>query len=795
MKKISTEQNEKFSQILKIIFVGIMVVTILGIAFAEFYLPEKVDEFRFVEVLKGDWTRIYPDGHTENVGPLTDIGIMECEPNVPMVLEYRLPDTVRKGSFFATRSSMQMVRISVDGETRFIYDMESTRSSADSNVSRYVFAPLDSSDAGKNLRVELTAELPMYSGHYSTYYIGTQDGIWYMLMDTEFLPLMLELIMAAIALVLLITAITVYLKKHIIMSSMWLALSMLCTAGYLLCESFIRQLIFPNVSVLFDFGFIFGILTWISYMFYLDEYQNHRRRKLYNIVTVILFVMIFASTVIVIGGGESSLIVLASSIPLYFVAFAVIITGIIMDIRSGKFKEYRFVGTIMLIIIPLQVFLVIYYFTGSFYNPTTVFCIIMMILLAANFVTETYAIGDATMRAKQAELANESKSIFLANMSHEIRTPINSIMGMNEMILRESDSRTIKGYSEIIQNSSKYLLGIINDILDFSKIEAGKMDIVPDDYETSSVFSEIISVLEERAANKSLYVVKNIDSNIPSKLNGDSVRVRQIVINLISNACKYTDSGSVTFGISWITKDGVSGLEFIVEDTGRGMKAEDLERLYDKFARMDEQKNASIEGTGLGMSIVKYLVDAMNGTISVWSEYEKGTKINVFLPQTVIDATPIELEAKSGKVQREEKKPYKPIFTAPDAQILAVDDTTLNLTVFKALLKKTLVKIDTATDGRKCLEMCKTKKYDIIYMDHMMPEMDGIETFKALRGTDGPNAETPVIILTANALSGAENQYLELGFSSYLSKPVNSQALEKSLLDFLPEGMAVTDKG
>ena len=778
--------------ILKVVFVCVMILSLLIIVITEVRQPENVDTYRYVNELEGDWTRVYPDGHTENIGPLNFSGNIKCAPYEPCIIEYTLPDEIPFGSFICTRSSMQKMKIYVGGDLRMTYGIDNPSEpdetlSKNSVVSRYILAPLDDTDAGKILRIE-TIGNNLYSGHHSITMVGTLDSIWYSYLNTEAIPLMLEMIMAAIAIILLLISIVVFFSRRVIMSTIWLAMSMLNTSLFLLCESFVKQLLFPNISILFNLGLGFGILTWISYMFYLDEYQKHRRQKLYSIVSIILLIMVVVVDMLYLTGLVDSAILILLSAPFYLLPFSATIIGLIQDAFNKKIAEYRTIGIIMFFVIPMQAVLIFFYLTGAIFNPTTLFCIIMMILLISDFISEITKLVDSTIRAKKAEIANEAKSNFLANMSHEIRTPINSILGMDEMILRESDNKDITEYANTIKNSGNFLLEIINDILDFSKIEAGKMDIIPAEYEVAPILKGLIQVLEERAANKSLQVHKNISTDIPSVLLGDSVRIRQIIINIISNACKYTQEGSVSFTAAWEIKEQSSGLKIIVEDTGIGMKPEELSKLFEKFERMDEKKNASIEGTGLGMSIVNYLVSAMNGTTNVESEYGKGSKITIFLPQTVIDATPLNLESKASVPK---KSAYTPKFTAENAHILSVDDVAINLRVFKALLKKTRINIDLASSGKTCLEMCQNKKYDVIFMDHMMPEMDGIEAFEALKKMGGLNADTSVVIFTANAISGFKEKYMEHGFSAYLTKPVIPEELEETLIEFLPKELVV----
>ncbi len=399
--------------------------------------------------------------------------------------------------------------------------------------------------------------------------------------------------------------------------------------------------------------------------------------------------------------------------------------------------------------------------------------------------------SDELREAKAAaENASHAKSVFLSNMSHEIRTPINSVLGMNEMILRESNEPNILEYSENIRTAGTTLLGLINDILDLSKIEAGKMDIIPANYDLSSSINDLVNMVQTRADNKGLLLKLDFNENIPKMLYGDEVRIKQVVTNILTNAVKYTEKGSVTFHIDYEkipgNPDGVF-LNFSVEDTGIGIKAEDMAKLFSKFERIEEERNRSIEGTGLGMSITKRLLEMMGTSLNVESVYGEGSKFSFRIQQRVINWEPLGNYEAAYKASLSSIKKYKEKFTAPDANVLVVDDTPMNLTVFKGLLKRTLVKIDTAKSGIDALSMAKEKKYDVIFLDHMMPNMDGIETLHRLREeTEGPNIKTAAICLTANAISGAREEYLAAGFDDYLTKPINAVKLEEMLMHYLP---------
>ncbi|MBQ6434596.1 MAG: response regulator, partial [Synergistaceae bacterium] len=354
-------------------------------------------------------------------------------------------------------------------------------------------------------------------------------------------------------------------------------------------------------------------------------------------------------------------------------------------------------------------------------------------------------------------------------------------------------SDRITTYARNVESAGKNLLSIINDILDFSKIEAGKMEIAESDYKLSSVLNDVTNMIVFKARQKDLKFNVKVDEFLPDCLYGDEVRVRQVVTNVLNNAVKYTLEGSVSLSVTGEKVYEESGREninlvFKISDTGIGIKEEDLPKLFKKFERIDLVQNNTVEGTGLGLSITHNLLHLMNGNISVESEYGKGSTFIIYLPQRVISDEPIGNFHEKIDRHVHTMRAYQESFKAPDAKILVVDDTEMNLTVIEGLLSKTEINLDTASGGLEALELTKTSKYDLILMDQRMPIMDGTQTMNAIKTQDeGLNHDTPIICLTADAVSGARNKYLEQGFTDYLSKPVESSTLEKALMEYLPK--------
>ncbi len=482
-----------------------------------------------------------------------------------------------------------------------------------------------------------------------------------------------------------------------------------------------------------------------------------------------------------------------SGVPEWFVLCFIYII-ITLD---GRRKAFLF---LLCIVETLVCYYVAYYFPESTVQATlghSFFCSAVSVILVGMltsilllFVTKLYEKENELSRQQKKEIEelNKAENNFFSSMSHEIRTPINTIIGLNEIILRGEIPDDVAENARNIQGASKLLLTLINDILDLSKIKSGKMEIVNVSYETGALFSEIVNMVWIKAREKGLEFQLHVDSSIPSMLCGDEIRIKQILINLLNNAVKYTSRGSVTLSI-WCERLGVNRVRvwYSVEDTGQGVKKENIPYIFNAFKRVNEEKNRHIEGTGLGLSIVHQLVELMGGEISVNSVYTKGSTFLVMLEQDIVDDKALGNFTLASRMKNHEGEQYRQSFEAPEAHILVVDDNEMNLMVVRKLLSATKIHLDTALSAVDCLRLTQIQHYDAILMDHLMPEMDGIQCLHALRTQPaGLCQDVPVIALTANA--GSDNQllYRKEGFSGYLAKPVSGALLEAAVLSILP---------
>ncbi len=394
------------------------------------------------------------------------------------------------------------------------------------------------------------------------------------------------------------------------------------------------------------------------------------------------------------------------------------------------------------------------------------------------------------------EQAEHTRDLFLANMSHELRTPINTILGLNELILRESQEEAIKEYAMDIRQAGSVLLTLVSDILDFTKLEAGQMKLSDGIYDVSSLLNDLVNGVSIPLRKKKLDLELDIAKDVPYKLSGDEIHLRQILNNLLSNAVKYTDRGKVTLHLGWnrLAGDEIE-IDFAVKDTGIGIREKDISKLFGAFQRMDTVTRGKNDRTGLGLAITNRLVEMMGGKLEVESTFGKGSVFSFKIVQKVVEETPLGDFEKKYNESLHSVKNYKQKFIAPMGRVLVVDDNAMNLAVAQGLLKETRLQVDVANSGEECLELLKRKTYHVICLDHMMPVMDGVETLHAIKKLEGnPSVDTPVIALTANAVTGAREFYLNEGFQDYLTKPIDAEKFETMLIKYLPSNVVYLTK-
>ena len=768
---------------LKLIFSAMLVAVLLFFVLGEVLLPkDNLSEQEECELFQADWVRELPDGSTE---PVEIPGKCKANRNELVRVTTVLPQN-QKDAWFCIRSSQQDMQIYIGDELRQEYSTAGQRLFGINSPSAYVFFRVYERDAGKELAIEAVSD-STYTGVLGDIHTGDQSGIWKQFLKQYSIILMVSIFMLILsAITILYSTMLSYVAKTKVEIS-YLGWGLLLASLWLLANSRIRQFLLPNITVASNVGFWAVMLLPYPFLIYVNQVQKGRYQKFYLIVAVSTIVNFVVSTALHVLNIVDFLDTMIIS---HIILIAlVLLAGVTMllDVRSGKIKEYRAVamGVVGLMAAAgWEVYLV--YHPNTSYSGLALCIGLMFLLFTAGCKTGIDLINQEKEK-QMAIIAGQSKSRFLANMSHEIRTPINTVIGMNEMILRENKNESIREYAQNIQNASQLLLGLINDILDFSKVEAGKLDIIESEYPVSVMLVDVIQGVSFKSESKNLKMNLNIAEDLPCVLKGDEIRIKQILNNLLTNAIKYTRQGSVTLTVKpQGTKENFI-LFISVEDTGIGMKQKDMKRLFDSFLRLDEKKNRHIEGSGLGLAITRQLVELMGGSIEVQSEYEKGSCFTVHIPQQIVDDNGMGKLYDAYKREMAKKKEDKKLLFAPTAQILVVDDTKMNLSVVKALLKRTGVLIDLATGGKACLELCREKVYDLILMDHMMPEPDGIETLHLLqKDEESLNRNTKVVVLTANAIAGVAQQYLTEGFVDYLSKPLVSEDLEAILIKHLP---------
>ncbi|MBQ9765447.1 MAG: response regulator [Lachnospiraceae bacterium] len=773
---------------MKALFLGMVTFVFILFVCGQLILPdERIETSDKFGTFNEGWVQLHADGTTT---PIEVPGQFPAERGETTYIQNYLPSDLTGISMIAMESLWQDMKIYVGDELRQSYTTKDTRFFGENSAIRYVFANLEPEDAGKKIVVETWTTTP-YTGTVRDVHLGDFTSMWISVIDTYGEKAFLELALIIISLICIIICVilrVVYKRK---VSLLYLGWGVFFCAIWIFSEIKFRQLIFPNISTMSHITFFSMMLIAPPFLLYMNDLQKGRY-KLFHAITLLYegstTVILTILQIFNIADFRNTLPVIHTAIILGLIT---ICFTLLADIVKKYIKEYWVVAIGVSGVVVGAVFeIILFYFDvsltiGTYISYGLIFLLVMAVIKAGQdyFRAET--------EKQHAVLANEAKAQFLANMSHEIRTPINTIIGMNEMILRENSDEDTLEYAHNIQNSSKMLLGLINDILDFSKIESGQLELINDNYKLADLLVDEIILVESRAKKKGLEIVCNVDESIPSEYIGDELRIKQILTNLLTNAIKYTTKGHIELNVKAesITDEKLT-LCISVKDTGIGITKENISHLFETFVRIEEKVNRSIEGTGLGLNITQKLVEKMGGRIIVESEYGKGSEFSVKIPQAIVNNAPIGDINEAHRNTLMQKAIQKESFIAPNAHVLVVDDNDMNLAVIESLLKRTLVKLDLAESGRECLTKVKQQVYDLILMDHMMPGLDGIETLELLRADDRTlNSKVPVIALTANAVAGAREFYLEKGFNDYMSKPVDVVKLEQTLVKYLPESL------
>ncbi len=770
------------------IILSVILLIVFGYIFAgELIFPANTPvNGNICDTLPGDnWYRVMSDGTRV---PFEVPGRTDSD----IILETTLPEKLNKDYGVLCFRGMDM-EIYVDGELREEYKIEDYRLFGDRSSECYVMASVYSEDAGKILRVHYEYN----SGMVYEVYIGTRIGILAHLFRLYGLELFVGLALLMLGLICYIAAVIYkYIhKKYLEMEH--LSIGVIIGACWVLSNSIFRQLYTRNISVMSDIPFLMVMVMPLPFLVFVDSLQNGRYNRLLKFSASLVIINFVVCLTLFISGKVPLVNSFLCSAICALIGIVSMFTTLFLDFKKHQIDSYKIVAIgfcILAVAAVIQIFAYAFAHNGVF---SGLFMAIGLFgfMLCSIIHTIKQLIG-IRLEANELIHINKAKDDFLANMSHEIRTPLNGILGMDEMIIRESKESKIRDYALEIKSAGNTLLSIINDILDLSKIESGNFEIIPVEYDVASALNDVLNMTRHRAQKKGLGFNLTVSETIPSVLYGDEIRIRQILLNIINNAIKYTQEGHVDIDISHESRMMGNYIDLIVKvsDTGIGIKDEDKEKLFRSFQRLEERRNRNIEGTGLGLHITNKLLEMMEGKIDVESEYGTGSTFTVTIPQKVVKGTPIGEFSRAVRNYLNNAEPDVVGLYAPKARLLVVDDNEMNLDVMEGLLKETKIQTDFVDSGAACIEKVKTNTYDCILLDQMMPGLSGEDTLREMKEQDILNG-TPVIALTADAIIGAKEGYIAKGFTDYISKPVKYDVLEMVLKEYIPEEKQLSPSG